>query len=340
MNYLSQILFSFGVIGFINSLMVSGYFLISKSYNTRSNRFFGFFLTVLILRVLNSVFYAFSTEEPVWFLQFGPTFFLLIGPLLFNYTLSLLKPESFWIKHWKHHVLLWCFIVVVLMILVPFKENIQLNKKTILPIINFQWLIYILLSIAVVIRSIYHKGNIVHNKWFTVFTFINLIIWASFALIDFDYFISGSIIFSIFFYILFIFFLFNKKITNEIFVKNKVKRIASNSSKSNRLKEKLNKIMLTEKLYTNPNLKIADVAVKLELTSHELSKLLNDSIGKSFTDFINEYRIEEAKQLISIKTQYTIEAIGKTSGFNSKSAFYKAFKKYTRTTPSQYKKLL
>ena len=123
----------------------------------------------------------------------------------------------------------------------------------------------------------------------------------------------------------------------EIFIKNKVKKIVSNSIESNRLTEELNKVVRTEKLYTNSNLKIIDIALKLELTSHELSKFLNDNLGKSFTDFINEYRIEEAKQLIATQTKYTIEAIGNLSGFNSKSAFYKAFKKYTGTTPSKYK---
>ena len=67
-------------------------------------------------------------------------------------------------------------------------------------------------------------------------------------------------------------------------------------------------------------------------------KLINDNLHKNFTDYINEYRIEEAKQLIQDNSLYTIEAIGNQSGFNSKSAFYKAFKKITNTTPAKFKK--
>ncbi|WP_460219393.1 helix-turn-helix domain-containing protein [Psychroserpens sp. MEBiC05023] len=127
---------------------------------------------------------------------------------------------------------------------------------------------------------------------------------------------------------------------NKIFIKNKIKKTTLTPVTSNKVSEEIDKIMSTEKPYTNPNLKIADVAEKLELTTHELSKFVNDNLGKNFTDFINGYRIEEAKQLIATQNKFTIEAIGNLSGFNSKSAFYKAFKKHTDTTPAQYKSRL
>ena len=75
----------------------------------------------------------------------------------------------------------------------------------------------------------------------------------------------------------------------------------------------------------------------MNISSHELSRLINENLNSSFTEFINEYRVEEAKQLIAINANYTIEAIGNQSGFNSKSAFYKAFKTYTGTTPAKFK---
>lgn len=337
MNYLPQILFSFGAIGFVNSLIVSIYFLISNSYNKLSNRLFGLFLFVLSFRVLKSIFYAFSTEDSVWPINLGPTFFFLIGPLLFSYIVSTLKSESFWVKKWKLHILFWVLLVFAFMIFVPFKENVRLNKEIILPIINIQWLIYILLSTLIILYTKPSKNKSTPYKWLIIFISINLIIWASFALINFDYFISGSIIFSIFFYSVFIFFLFNNKLANIIFIKSKVKKTTPQSIESNHLIEEIDKIMSAEKLYTNPNLKMVDVAEKLELTSHELSKLLNNNLNKSFTDFVNERRVEEAKLLIEHENKYTIEAIGNLSGFNSKSAFYKAFKRFTNTTPAQYK---
>ena len=59
-------------------------------------------------------------------------------------------------------------------------------------------------------------------------------------------------------------------------------------------------------------------------------------------DFINKYRVEEAKKKLSSRTykQFTILAIAYEVGFNSKSAFYNAFKKFTDTTPTKFRNAL
>lgn len=338
MNYTDQILFFFGAIGAFNSLIVATYLLINKSYKILSNRLFGVFLLILSLRVLKSLFYAFSTEKPIWFLQSGPSFFLLIGPLFFSYILSIIKPNSFFVRYWKQITFFWVSIVVGLIVLVPFADNNELYKKTILPIINGQWLIFLLLSALTILSNLKRKIiTPIKMKWvFILFTAV-LIIWLSFTFIKFDYFVSGSIIFSTLFYSFFLFFLFKKKITSKIFETIKQKNTSSHLAEADVLIDRLNTIMSNEKLFTNPDLKLLEVAQKLEISSHELSKLLNNNLGKSFTDWVNEYRIEEAKQLLQNNSLYTIEAIGNQSGFNSKSAFYKAFKKLLGTTPAKYK---
>ncbi len=338
MNFITQILFFFGAIGVFNSFMVAVYLLINKSYSNLSNRLFALFLFILNLRILKSLFYAFSTDEPIWFLQSGPSFFLLIGPLFFCYTLRIIKPNSFWITYWKHHLLFWLSVVIFLMIFVPFKENIDLNKTIILPIINLQWLFFILLS-AIFIKSNFktQKNNQIKIKWLLILTLALLTLWSNYTFISFDYFVSGSIVFSILFYLFFVYFLIKKRYASKIFEKTKKKNTFSSSQKNLLLINQLNEVMVNEQLFLNSNLKLSEVAEKLDISAHELSKLINDSTGKNFTDFINEYRIEQAKQLIEDNSLYTIEAIGNQSGFNSKSAFYKAFNKFTKTTPAKYK---
>jgi len=338
MNYITQILFFFGAIGVFNSFIVAIYLLINKSYSNINNLLFGLFLLLLSLRVLKSLFYAFSTEKPIWFLQSGPSFFLLIGPLFFCYTLSIIKPNSFWIKYWKLHILFWLAIVIFLIILVPFKDYNDLNKTIILPIINLQWLFYILLS-GIFIKSnfITQKNNQIKMKWLLTLTLAVLILWSNYTFISFDYFVSGSIIFSILFYFFFMYFLIKKKNTSKIFEKRKKKNTFNPSQKHQLLISQLNAVMVNEQLFIHPYLKSSEVAEKLNISTHELSKLINDNMGKNFTDFINEYRIQQAKQLIQDNSLYTIEAIGNQSGFNSKSAFYKAFKKITGITPAKYK---
>ncbi|MGC1516400.1 MAG: helix-turn-helix domain-containing protein, partial [Maribacter sp.] len=139
------------------------------------------------------------------------------------------------------------------------------------------------------------------------------------------------------FYVFFIFFLLKKKSTSTIFEKLKKKKTLVPSKKNDLLIRELNTIVKDKKLYTDPNLKLLEVAHRLDISAHELSKLINEYLGKNFTDLINEFRIEEAKQLLGGNSLYTVEAIGHQCGFNSKSAFYKAFKKFTHLTPTQYK---
>lgn len=334
MNYLSQILFFFGAIGSFNSLILAFYLSLNKSYSKLEHRLFGYFLLILSFRVLKSLFYSFSTEEPIWFLQSGPSFFLLIGPLFLSYTVSILKPESFWIKYWKFHILFWTFLVVFFIFIIPFKNYNELYKRFILPIINIQWFIYILIAVAYIKANYKNQPRI---KWLSILTTAVFIIWSFFTFASFDYFVGGSILFSILFYTSFLFFNFNKKIASIIFEKTKSKKNRIHFETSKLYIKKLNAIMTNEKLFANPNLKISDVAKELGISNHELSKLINDTLNKNFNELINEYRIEEAKQLLKNNSLYTIEAIGNQSGFNSKSAFYKAFKKATNTTPAKFK---
>ena len=97
-----------------------------------------------------------------------------------------------------------------------------------------------------------------------------------------------------------------------------------------------------QKSYLNPELSLDSVAEKHNISSGYLSKIINNNAEVSFTDFINHLRIEEAKKLLENTEykNYTIEAIGYESGFNSKSNFYTVFKKETNTTPTAYRKSL
>lgn len=95
-----------------------------------------------------------------------------------------------------------------------------------------------------------------------------------------------------------------------------------------------------EKNYLDHNLSLDVVATKLNLNSSYLSRIINHELGISFSDYVNELRIEEAKTFLENAEfeNYTLVAIGLEAGFNSKTAFNTAFKKFTRKTPSEYKK--
>jgi len=106
--------------------------------------------------------------------------------------------------------------------------------------------------------------------------------------------------------------------------------------------KKLFALMEKEKLYLNNNLKLNDVANKMNLPMYFISQIINEQLGKNFYDFVNDFRVNEAKKRIADKNfdHITILAIGFDSGFNSKTAFYSAFKKVTGVTPSVFKQCL
>ncbi|RSK47585.1 helix-turn-helix domain-containing protein [Hymenobacter rigui] len=96
--------------------------------------------------------------------------------------------------------------------------------------------------------------------------------------------------------------------------------------------------MQEHKPYLNPSLTIHELATGLKLPPHVLSKVINEGFGKNFFDFINAYRIEEFKAVMATPRaqQYSLLGVALEVGFNSKTAFNRAFKKQTDQTPRQY----
>ncbi len=104
--------------------------------------------------------------------------------------------------------------------------------------------------------------------------------------------------------------------------------------------DKLIRYMQTEKIYLNNDIRIQDIAICLNLPVHVLSHIINTNLNQNFYDFVNTYRINEAKfRLLDEKYKsLTIVAIAFDCGFNSKATFNRLFKQYTGLTPSQFKK--
>lgn len=102
----------------------------------------------------------------------------------------------------------------------------------------------------------------------------------------------------------------------------------------------LKEYMSLEKPYLNPSLSIKNLAYGLGLNSREVSVLINQNLHQHFFDFVNEYRIEDAKKILQDpdRKKFTVLEILYEVGFNSKSSFNTAFKKHTGLTPTQFRK--
>jgi AraC-like DNA-binding protein len=108
----------------------------------------------------------------------------------------------------------------------------------------------------------------------------------------------------------------------------------------NRYLKQLEIIMENEKPFLNPSLSLNGLAAKIKIPTRYLSDLINRSFNQNFFDFINTYRIEEAKKMLTYDNdgRRTVLEVLYESGFNSKSAFNNAFKRNTGITPTEYRK--
>lgn len=90
--------------------------------------------------------------------------------------------------------------------------------------------------------------------------------------------------------------------------------------------------------YLNPGLSLAELADGIAIPTHQLSRLINDRFDKNFFDYVNAYRIEAFKAHIERGDHETrtILSLALDAGFNSKTAFNRAFKKHTGMTPREY----
>lgn len=101
---------------------------------------------------------------------------------------------------------------------------------------------------------------------------------------------------------------------------------------------KIDELIKEEQLYLDSNLKLNTVAERMELSLPHISQAINQNTQMSFSDYINGFRIEEAKVKLLEENPDKIIAIAFDVGFNSKATFYNAFKKVTNTTPTNFKK--
>lgn len=98
------------------------------------------------------------------------------------------------------------------------------------------------------------------------------------------------------------------------------------------------KFMETETPYLDDKLTLQKLAEQIGMPEKQLSVLINQHTGKHFFDFINEFRINKAKDILREQPQLTVLEVLYEVGFNSKSSFYTAFKKETGVTPTDYRK--
>ena len=197
-------------------------------------------------------------------------------------------------------------------------------------------------------KMVLNKNGLKHWKWvlkiaysFALFTLCNFLYQILILFFNLEH--SGKfyliflILNTIYIYWLGFESLVNKKYLFSFFTLKNVNQNFINSS--DYLLEKLNEVIELDEIYKRKNLKVADLASLLEITEKELSDYIFENYSMSFSDFINQKRVEKVKELILKKEseKYTLVTIAENAGFNSKTSFNTVFKKHTGLTPTEYK---
>ena len=347
MNHGQQILFFFSALGVFNGFIISTYLLFFKKSKSVAPYFLGLLLLAFCVRITRSIFLYFYPELPGIYLQISLSGCLLIGPSLYYFTKAALSQIQKVPTVWKWTYGLWILAIAVTGLLLPYQSHPYAWDNYIEPIINRQLTFHIILSgwmlksVFVKLAASNQKLSLTEKSLLSVFIANVIIPLASLGVFT-DMCISGALFFSLILYLNIPLFLSRKKV-NDIFLDGQEQNLERYANKkiadeqAMALTERLEEIILEQELYKDPNLKLNDLAKKINISGHQLSQLLNDNLGKSFSAYINEYRINEAcKQIVNDKG-IKLEAIGYDVGFNSKSTFYAAFKKHKHTTPTLYK---
>ena len=300
------------------------------------------------IRVGVSCVYFYTPDLSPSLIQLGLTANYMIGPLVLAFTTLHLKsdhaPTELGVIR---HVWVNALIITLLGLFYQFEDHFFIWDHRIRYVIHAHLTIYLLWTtyrLRFVIKTLFTKPKslkVFEIESLAVFL-LAVVICLGFVVSLYTNYIIGPVFTSFVFYgVAISVFASRKRIQRFLEKASKYKNRKIGDQVAMRLARDLELLMEEEALYKTPNLKVDDLAERMNVGVNLLSQLINDTFGQNYPSFINTYRIREAQQLLSTKDfiHLTIEAIGYEVGFNSKSAFYTAFKKQTSMTPIAFRKL-
>lgn len=104
----------------------------------------------------------------------------------------------------------------------------------------------------------------------------------------------------------------------------------------------IRQIMDTQKPFKDSEFSLDHLSKLASMSPHHTSQVINGCMGMTFTEFVNWYRVQEARSVLdsASRNEVKVEMLAYELGYKSKSAFFNAFKRYTDTTPSRYRELM
>lgn len=365
MNLFEGFFFAFA----IQSAILALFLFLKKSSQKYQNRIWSIFLILFSLNLIYNVLYwVNSVSQYSIFLSWGYALLLsLYGPLFFFYIRSLISKRQITLKKDFYHFTPFLFVLInfIRYYILPLEEKTQVYLKG--DVQNYTlaspFAVCFGLSIGLIFYSFltYRMGlkkywnDIEMKAWSNsavIFFLVFALSWVIFYIIttsglytpEADYIISFAMVLMIGLTTYFGFFhsdVFNGKPLKKIFPAIKYKNSGLSKKVMIDLKEKLSDVITNEQLYLDCELKLIDLADKLNISRHHASQVINESYGVSFYAFINKLRIEEAEKILT-DTKYknlNITDIAFKCGFNNRVSFYNSFRKHVGMTPLDFRSM-
>ncbi len=348
-------------IGFCQSLFAA-ILLLAKRKSSVSDRILSAWLCLLAIEFLTCALDNIIFQQPLL-----SSSFLLFNPALFLYVQSLTL-SGFRLK-WIQLLHLLPFVVfetLAYIIQEPFsldgffEPNHHLTFRVLFAVANLvSWLVYNPLSIVYVHRHRMHLRNehstidknanlgwvLSVSVFYVVYCIVAVILGVTAYLAhrypQSPHFYNYSMLLFLV-YVLSFYGLYQSELPQKMLQKPAdllpYKNSSLNAETKQLIHQKIKNYIEKEVAYLNPDLNMDMLSAALKIPKYQLTEVLNTEIGQNFFRFVNSYRVEAVKKMLSNpKNRFSIEAIGYECGFASKSAFYTVFKSLTGQTPVAFR---
>ncbi|CAL2058593.1 HTH araC/xylS-type domain-containing protein [Tenacibaculum sp. 190524A05c] len=361
-----------GILATFITLLFAMFIFSVKAENKLSNRLFGAFLIISSIETAGFFIHDFVTMS-LSFFMFKNTSYYLLTPVFYLYVCSVCYSDF---KLEKKH--LWHLLPFIIgnLVMTPrfYLGTREVQEELLANLIHTRELIFMHISMHV--QSIYyyvmsiivlrrakniffenHSDNVVQTYkwlyqivifWIAIFSIALVKNIFKYSDVQSTYFTSSQVVL-VFAILLITCWYILKALNNpDLFkgVDSKTKLTkelleeSEDKNENQEIIENLKVFMNEEKPFLNPSLSIRNLAHQMKISPRELSIAINHNLNQHFFDFVNEYRIEMAMNLLTDKSKpkLTVLEILYDVGFNSKSSFNTAFKKHTQLTPTQFRK--
>lgn len=172
-----------------------------------------------------------------------------------------------------------------------------------------------------------------------IFSYLNWVYRTVFSYRDLDDYLAATFTSIVIYYVSYILFLKPDVLKNSSKQEKYSKSKLTEASRK-RIVAQLDELMKEQQVFKKNTLSLAMLSEQISVSSHSISQALNEELHINFFDYIGLHRVEEAKKILvaTDSAHLAIEDIAEQVGYNSKSAFYKAFKKHSGCTPAEFRK--